>query len=227
MSSLALCCVLTPHCINIRHAGLQYQHLAGAHSHRRLESTAHCSTEPLSPGHHMQLQTETPWSPAGVLPGARRRWGPALGTSLDTTLPPAGCKLSNTNISTFCHRLRTLGHIFQQYINLSSTPQYYCHKEEFLPYHNDGLLRQGFRIKFLLHVSQLRVSTIAHLIVTRFLLLAAGHCSAVTDGQCRGSSSHHTMVHHFRGKWEMGAIEAAAGMAAALVADAEFPVLLF
>ena len=32
--------------------------------------------------------------------------------------------------------------------------------------------------------------------------------------------------HHFRGKWEMGAIEAA-GMAAALVADAEFPVLLF
>ena len=35
-------------------------------------------------------------SPAGVLPGARRRWGPALGTSLDTTLPPAGCKLTPT-----------------------------------------------------------------------------------------------------------------------------------
>ena len=61
VSSLARCCVLTPHCINIRHAGLQYQHSAGAHSHRRLESTAQCSTEPLSPGHHMQLQTETPW----------------------------------------------------------------------------------------------------------------------------------------------------------------------
>ena len=32
--------------------------------------------------------------------------------------------------------------------------------------------------------------------------------------------------HHFRGKWEMGATEAVAGMVA-LVADAEFPVLLF
>ena len=59
ISSLGRGCVLTPHCINIRHAGPQYQHLAGAHWHRGRESAAHCSTEPWSPGHHMQLQTET------------------------------------------------------------------------------------------------------------------------------------------------------------------------
>ena len=45
-------------------------------------------------------------SPAGVLPGARRRWGPALGTSLDTTLPPAGCKLTPT----FLHFVIDSGH---------------------------------------------------------------------------------------------------------------------
>ena len=156
--------MLTPHCINIRHAGLQYQHSAGAHC-----TLQHRATVPGSP--HAAADRDPM-----VSCRCAARCQEEVGTS--TWHQPghnssASRLQTNTNISTFCHRLRTLGHIFQQYINLSSTPQYYCHKEEFLPYHNDGLLRQGFRIKFLLHVSQLRVSTIAHLIVTQFLLPAA------------------------------------------------------